>query len=371
MKRPNYYPFAFLIFISILLWSCGGDTQDSNGTENDSTKTKSEKKDSNLDENKTYESFDKSYQGELEGHGMVHLNLRRYGNLLSGNYWTDEHRVEIKLTGKMNSDGSFIIDEYEHDSNQQIGTFSGNFTNDNLFAGTWKNIKTGETHDFEFNAIETIKGLDQIKLGREEWLQKSANSICSIKVTYPTLQNMPVMSLQRMANEMIKNFFLTQEIENVMNNCEAPYDKIITHDVTFFGGEIISIYKKYQFDSEKDTLHRHGGSQGIAINFRRGKAYEIRDLFMPNKLDKLNELILEKINKACFDGLSKKTLEKCKVALEDRYTFSLEGTSITFHLTQRLPEKFRGCGYIKIKYKDLSHLLNSSGPLASFKKKKN
>lgn len=365
MKQPYYNLFAFLIFLNIFLGSCGTGAKDTTKTGNDSTQTKSDEENT-FDENKTYESFDKSYQGELEGHGMVHLNLRRYGSLLSGNYWTDEHRVEIKLKGTISEDGSFIIDEYEQDSDVKTGTFSGNFTNDDLFTGVWKNIKNGKTHDFEFNAIQTISGLDKIKLENKEWEQKSEDSVCSIKVIYPVLQNMPVVSLQRMANEMIKNFFLNEEIEAAMKSCEAPYEKNITHEVTFFGGEIISIYKKYQFDSERDKSHRHGGSQGIAINFRRGKAYEIRDIFMSNKLDLLNKRILEKINKSCGDALSEKTLEKCKVGLEERYAFSLNKTNMTFHLTQRLPETYRGCGYIKIDYKDLNDLLNPSGPLASF-----
>jgi hypothetical protein len=341
---------GYFLLSLVLLFACGGGNDSAQNLEN------KDKKDSSATQVEALENFDHSYLGKLNG-SMVQLNLRRYGNDLSGTYWLRDSDSSYAASGSVNGDAFEL--KITNKNNQGIINLKGNFTSEKGLKGKWTDGQ--KDLDFEMAKFDDSFGLnlkfDAIKVERN-----SGNGARTLFISYPQIAGISDESIARRVNFWIEDYFESSTKLKQIEDKNQNFKEDVKYDITYLGKEIISICKNHHLAKNNDT-QLFDDSHGLNLNFKRAKIYELRDLFKPNGFDALNKIILEKVNKACGNGLDEATLEKCKVSPSETTCFSLAKEKITFHLTERLPYKLRGCGYVRIEYKELKDLFNPSGPL--------
>ncbi len=361
MKLHHY---GYLLLIISTLFACRKDKKEDNTTD------KKEKKEQQLPKAETLPNFDNSYVGAV-GTQPVQLNLRRYGNQASGTYWLrGNDSVEFQLSGQYNDDNTFSLTVYDAMGKnianpQQIATFNGKSLNDlAALEGTWKNIK-GEKK-LSLKKIDS-KVKSSMKIDNVKTEKKSPKGDRLVDISYPRLAGMADVMTMNKVNRFIRDYFSSNTYLNSINDESVVFKEDVNYRISCFDQDNISIVKQHHISKNNDT-HVVDDSHGVNMNIKKGKIYELQDLFKPNAIDQLNKIILDNINQSCSGSLDEKQLAGCRLKLNEIYSFAMEetkrdGLKITFHLTERLPYKIRGCGYVKIRYDDLKEVINPSGPL--------
>lgn len=360
--KLHHYGY-FLLIIGTLV-ACRKDNK-----ENDQA-NKTDKKEQVLPKAETLDNFDNAYSG-MVGTQPVQLNLRRYGNQASGTYWLrGNESIEFQLSGQYNSDNSFSLTVYDgmgkNAANpQQTATFNGKSSADALsLEGIWKSSK-GEKK-LSLKKID-LKVRSNMKIDNIKTEKKSPKGDRLVDISFPKLSGMSDVMTMNKINKFIREYFTANTYLNSINDESVIFKEDVNYRVTCFDQENMSIVKQHHVSKNNDT-HIVDDSHGVNMNIKKGKIYELQDLFKPNAIDQLNKIILDNINKSCSGTLDEKQLTSCRVKLNEIYSFAIEetkkdGLKITFHLTERLPYKLRGCGYVKLRYDDLKDVINPSGPL--------
>lgn len=351
---------AFTCLPFLWLASCGG------GQEKDAKNGKptEEKKAAPIPE--ALANFDKAYVGKW-GNAEILLNLHRYGNDLWGNYWVKGKDAEYNLKGLLEDDGvTFKMDVFGEEG-KVLGYLTGSLANPDLIKGNWLGLDTKDKKEFQIatsNVSVAVRlQLDEVKVSRTSG---DGNKI--VQISYPQLSGIEERSISDRVNYTIEKYFHTYTKVDSVEKVNYSFKEDVKYDITYLGKEIISICKNHHLSRNNDT-QLFDDSHGVNINFKKGKVYQIRDLFKANALDQLNEEIAKRVNKLCNNSLSEEELKNCKLKPEEINSFSLTKDKITFHLTERLPYKSRGCGYVKISFEDLKDYLNPSSPLLDLMKK--
>ena len=348
--------YAGSLFL-LLLASCGGG---GTGTQNDTTTIKSETKEAG-NVPATEDNFDKFYSGTL-GDMPVQMNLRRYGKEVSGSFWYKNTGEEMNVKGTFDEISKTINLTAYNLKKEITGNISGKLDEKKSISGEWKDVNNQNPKPVEFNVSNDNTNL-KVKLDDITVNKKSAGNHQTINITYPHLAGISDNVISNKINSIIENHFHSSTMLDSVDLVTFHFNEDVKYEVSYFKGEMISICKNHHLSIDNDT-QLFDDSHGININFKRGKVYELRDLFKPNAIDQLNDLILDKINNSCGGKLTQSDLEKCKLAGTEISSFSLtENNKITFHLTERLPRKYRGCGYVRIEITDLKDFVNPSGPL--------
>jgi hypothetical protein len=233
---------------------------------------------------------------------------------------------------------------------------------DKAIEGTWNDVNNT-------NGLPIILSLDnnqaiyKIKIEDLEVNKKSLDGKQTIKITYPVLVGIADIRMSKKINQIIEDYFENKTLVDSINQTKDSFNEDVKFEITFLANEFVSICKHHHLSKNNDT-QLFDDSHGININFKRGKQYELRDLFNENAFEQLNTIIKTRINKSCGGSLTEEQLKACELRPSENTSFSLSKDKITFHLTERLPYKLRGCGYVKINYDDLATLFNPSGPLS-------
>ncbi len=309
----------------------------------------------------TLDNFDKSYQGALQQQ-PVQINLRRYGRELSGTLWAINQDSPLQtLRGTIEADGRFLTLEVQDSSGNNVAQLKGQLKEQGQIVGTWKN-KQGEAFEITLREMATPV-FKRLEVDDLEIYKNSPDGKHSLNITYPQLMGIQDANISNRVNMAIENYFESATMIDSIGSVAYDFEENVKFEVAFLGKDLISICKHHHLSKDQNT-QLFDDSHGININFKKAKVYQIRDLFKPNAISELNQIILARINKACNHSLDEEILASCKVGLEESTSFSLSKDKITFHLTERLPHQSRGCGYVRITYKDLAGLFNPSGPLA-------
>ena len=353
------------IALMCLLFACGSGevTEETDSSDTTHIKTVKEANIQDITVPDALSNFDKTFTGSF-GESQIQMNLRRYGNSLSGTYWQINGLEEIALKGIIQEDGNDFILSAQDVAGDKIGEFIGILDEDQSLKGNWKS-NAGE--EKVFNLTEIQEGnIVNLKVDDLELHQDSPDGKRKLKINYPLLLGITNKAIADKVNREIEYYFEEATLLDSIDVATLEFSEDVKFEVTFLGNELISICKNHHLSKNSDT-HIFEDSHGININFKRGKVYEIQDLFKPNAIDQLNALIIGRISKSCGNMLSDKDLENCKIQLNESKSFSLsrKNQNITFHLTERLPYKYRGCGYVRISYEDLKEYFNPSGPLSS------
>ncbi|MDX2302240.1 MAG: hypothetical protein NW226_05535 [Microscillaceae bacterium] len=346
-----------------LLFACntGGNQQNEQGPDSTQIKTVKETSVREADIPNALENFDKTFVGKL-GDAQVHMNLRRYGSNLSGTLWFLNSLEELYFKGILQDEGNNFALTIQDKKGANAGEFIGLLDESKGISGKWKDSQ-GVEKDFNLASFQGVS-IENIKVDDLELNQDSNDGKRRLRITYPQLLGIKDEKVSNKVNNDIEYYF---EEYTLLDSIDVPtleFSEDVKFEVTFMGNDLISICKNHHLSKNKDT-HIFEDSHGININFKRGKIYEIQDLFKPNALDQLNAMIIARIDKSCGGALSEKDLQKCKLQAHESNSFSLskKNQNITFHLTERLPYKYRGCGYVRISYEELKEYFNPSGPL--------
>jgi hypothetical protein len=343
--------FCWLIAILIGLNACNNSGASEEKKENNKDQTQ---EGANI---QTLDNFDNTYLGKVNDQD-IQMNLRRYGSELSGNYWIkgDNHH-EYALKGILH-EGDFTIELLDKDGKTTTKLVGKYNDSKELKGKTTDNQGNNQT---DFNLIKFDDAF-VLKLTLEPIQVKKESDTRSIMISYPQLSGISDVQVANKVNTWIEDYFHNATKLNEVEDKSQSFKEDVKYDITYFSNEVISICKHHHLAKNNDT-QLFDDSHGINLNFKRGKMYEIQDLFKPNALAELNRLIIDRISKSCGNSLDEATLEKCKVKATETTSFSLGKDKMTFHLTERLPYKMRGCGYIRMEYKDLKDVINPSGPI--------
>ncbi len=309
------------------------------------------------------EGFDYAFKGTVADLGEVQLNLRCYGAQLSGDFWAWKDTTTYTLKGSIEADGETLRMNIYQTDNSLFANINGKLRNFNI-EGEWNKIsqKTDPVaislKRFENTANYKVK-IDDIEINKTSSDRKQ-----NVRVTFPVLQGITDSRLALKVNRLIETYFEANTLMDSINIAKYPFREDVKFEVTLLTPDFISMSKHHHLSKNEDT-QLFDDSHGININFKRAKQYELRDLFNENFFEQLNALLHARINKSCGGMLTEEQLKNCSVRPEEKTSFSLSKDKITFHLTERLPYKMRGCGYVRISYKDLENFFNLNGPLAN------
>ncbi len=315
----------------------------------------------------TLENFDRTFTGNISGKS-VQFNLRRYGSELNGHYTDRSDASQVTLKGEIQADGEYFRLDAFNSQGEGIGELNGYIRDSNIVTGKITFTDSDTEDSFELNEIEEFPS-HKIQIQDLEVKKESYTGNRALSITYPQLIGIQDNAIAQKVNQDIELYFESETMLDSVETVSYDFKENVTFDVTFFGKDFVSICKHHHLSKNNDT-QLFDDSHGININYQIAKVYEVQDLFKPNSLDQLNQIIKARINKSCGGVLSSDELEACILKSNETTSFSLSKDKITFHLTERLPYRYRGCGYVRISYKDLAGLFNPSGPLREILKRK-
>lgn len=182
--------------------------------------------------------FSKSFSGAINNKYNIEMTLNNQSGLLSGGYKYSGKDVFLKLTGKIDNDGNFSMDEFDADG-LFTGHFDGKLTG-TAASGTWSKPSGGNSMPFTMSEVESNNQ------GNEEAL---ADSYYLGFLSTPTGERYKKIKIQVLSNDEAGT---TSEIEVIspveglyVNNKEGKTRSIkISYD-----GE--KIYVSHWVDSEQ------------------------------------------------------------------------------------------------------------------------
>lgn len=345
-----------------LIYTLGACTQSQTSKETQKEDVKADATEANTEAiPSTLENFDLTYYGRFKGQ-QTQLNLRRYGSALSGNWWMTE-KEEVVVTGSLQENANqFSLDIIDL-KGEKVGLIKGKLSEDKSLRGVFQAVK-GDSLALEFlPTARNVKFFSQLKLDDLKLNKSSQNNKRQISIIYPQILGIEDAIIAKRVNSFIDKYFNENTWADSLEKGKKDFKEEVRYDLTLLNNDLVSICKHHHLNKNDDNT-LFDDSHGITISFKRGKVYELRDLFKPNAIEALNKMLLARINKSCNNTLSKEVLEKCKMKGEETTSFSLNKGKVQFHLTERLPYESRGCGYLRLEYKDLRDFINPSGPLA-------
>lgn len=303
-------------------------------------------------------NFTNIYTGSL-GELEVQINLRRYGSSLFGEFWVKNTQGNYTLEGQVN-DQTYDI-QVNNERGNSFGRLEVKVNEEGALLGSWK-ASDGRKKEVKFAPITEDVDKTPIKIDDIEVIHASNDDKRKVRIVYPQVAGINSCSLLERINYYLERYFHSETLIKEVNDKSSTFAEYVKYEITYLSGDYISVCKHHHLSRDKDT-QLFDDSHGMTLNYRTGQQFELRDLFVPNGLDQLNAIIQERMNKSCGGVLDAETLKTTYISAEETRGFSLSKDKITFHLTERLPYKYRGCGYVRIEYKDVKHLFNPSGPL--------
>lgn len=349
----------------LFLWQACGSPEANNVSEEEipaESEEAAENSDEEINIPETLSNFNRTFRGNF-GDKNIQLNIRRYGQDISGSFWYLDSDEEVFFSGNIDDNSEALSANTFDATGNQTGTLGGTLNKNGLLQGSWINQESTEVifrlQEAQFGAIGSIT-VDDISIS-----EKSTDGRRSLKITYPQLLGLKNEAISRKVNNEIERYFESSTLIDSVEAADLDFKEDVTFDITLLQRQFISITKHHHLSRNNDT-QIFDDSHGINIDFNQAKTYQIQDLFKPNAIEQLNQLIAERINQSCNGALDAAQIEKCRISAEEQTSFSLSKGKITFHLTERLPYKYRGCGYVRISYNDLAEVINPSGPLSKF-----
>lgn len=358
-------PFTYLLSTFCLVWlltACGGTPTEKGKAETDTSKKDVGKKVENIPS--TLDNFDLTYYGLFKGQ-RTQMNLRRYGSALSGNWWVNDTE-EVIIHGSLQGQTDKFQLEIASLKGDKIAHLKGTLGDDKLIKAFWVAEK-GDSVAVDFTPVaKNVKVFSQLKISELKTLKKSQNGNREVVITYPQAVGIEDETIAKRVNAALDKYFSADSWADSLEKGTRDFKEDVRYTDTYLNNEFLSVCKHHHLDKDNGNVLVADDTHGITINYKRGKIYELRDLFKPNAIEALNEVILTRINKSANGKLKPEDLEKCKMKGEESTSFSLKKNYINFHLTERLPADVKGSGYVQLPYKDLVDFINPSGPLAEY-----
>lgn len=360
--KINTTTFVYTLHTFCLIWlltACGGTAPKEDKKEADNTAKKGEREVENVPT--TLDNFDLTYYGMFKGQ-RTQLNLRKYGSALSGNWWISDTE-EVQVTGSLQGQTDNFLLDITSAKGEKVANLKGKLGEDRLIKASWTTEKDSTAVDF-IPVAKNVKVYTQLKISEMKSAKKSQNGKREVVITYPQILGMEDEVIAKRINGALDKYFSADSWADSLEKGSRDFKEDVRYTDTYLNNEYVSVCKHHHLDKDNGNLLILDDTHGITVNYKRGKIYELRDVFKPNSLELLNQVVLARINKSANGKLTPEQLEKCKIKGEESTSFSLKKSYMNFHLTERLPNEYKGSGYVQIPYKDLKDFINPSGPLA-------
>jgi hypothetical protein len=333
----------------------------------------------------------KYFKGSIGASLDLQMKLIRTGDQVSGSYFYQRIGTRINLRGKIESDGRFVLDEFDQ-AGKQTGVFKGLWTvdaRDGLIrlVGNWSR-PPGEKGSDKMTAFsvqeEPIALTGDVDLVTKQVKESNKKLMYEIAAHYPQLSggsNPNFEKFNQVARSLVTKRVAEFKKDMTQDQGEEPRpegsmgsDLSIAYEIALAQDDLVSVW----FDVGsyyQGAAHPNSYSEVINYDLKNGKQLNLGDLFNPGS--KYLQAIatyaiadLKKQSKAAGDSLPDDMLESGAAASAKNYQswkITKKGLGIHFDAYQVGPYA-AGAHYVLVPYSTLKDLINPQGPIAQFAK---
>ncbi|HEX6284642.1 MAG TPA: RsiV family protein, partial [Pyrinomonadaceae bacterium] len=333
----------------------------------------------------------KFFKGSIGSSLDLQMKLVRSGDQLSGSYFYQRIGTRINLRGKIETDGQFVLDEFDQ-AGKQTGVFRGLWTVDAQtgmirLAGNWSK-PPGEKGSDKMTAFsvheEPIALTGDAELVSKQIKETNKKLMYEVAAQYPQLTggnnpnfekfNQLVRSSVTKKVAEFKKEMAPEEGEEPRPEGSMGSDLSIGYEVALAQDDLVSV----QFDVGsyyQGAAHPNSYTNAINYDLKNGKQLNLGDLFKPGSK------YLQAIATYAIADLKKQSKEKGNSLPDDliesgagpsaknyqSWTITKKGLGINFDPYQVGPYA-AGAHFVLVPYSNLKDLINPEGPLAQFAK---
>ncbi len=325
----------------------------------------------------------KTFRGMINGIGFE-MKLVRDGDKLSGSYFYTKIGKPLKLSGKIEKDGKFTLEESD-ENGKKTGVWSGTWKEDENAAGialegSWKKPSDSDGDSLSFYATEQVVNFaGNVKFTDKTIKEKQAEKRSEIFATYPEISG--VDSAEKF-NSVIKNRvnglidaykkqLADYSVEDVKNlPAEVGLEQQIGYDVIMANNDFVSLLL-----SDYAYL---GGAHGMTtyspVNYdlKNNRELQLADIFEPNSgyLKMLSEYSIADLKKRVGEMSDDEWIGKGASADKDNFSnwnLTKKGLLITFEPYQ-VAAYAAGPQTVIIPYDKLKSVLKKDGIVSQIAK---
>ncbi len=328
------------------------------------------------------------YSGAIDSHYSVNMILEQNGKALAGSYGYNSASTSLKLTGTIDGDGRFSMDESDP-KGKKTGSFSGRLVKGNRLVGAWTDAARKKQMPFILARVGSASALDGgvdgiIITQKIKKVRKAPGSMVpEAVISYPVVDT-----------KFIPDPALAKRIVNALSGAPIYGDSISVMEENTRGGDTWLNEASYVIDYNRNCLldgdftisgcgaYPDEHTIHVLLNLKTGKSVKVSEAFAPASLKTLEQMVKKKI-----DGAVAKAIKEHKEDLTDpdetseMYSldpkvklleqFSVSDTGVTFlhdwgfpHATQALEPENR----FFLPFDSIKTFIRKDGPLAAFVK---
>lgn len=325
----------------------------------------------------------KTFRGMINGIGFE-MNLSRNGDKLSGSYFYTKIGKPLKLSGKIEKDGKFTLEETD-ESGKKTGVWSGTWKEDENAAGialegTWKKPSDSDGDSLSFYATEQVVNFaGNVKFTDKTIKEKQAEKRSEIFATYPEISGVEAAEkfnsvVKSRVTELIDGYkkqladYSEEDVKSLP--AEVGLEQQIGYDVIMANNDFVSLLL-----SDYAYL---GGAHGMTtyspINYdlKNSRELQLADIFEPNSgyLKTLSEYSIADLKKRTGDMSDDEWISRGAGAEKENFSnwnLTKKGLMITFEPYQ-VAAYAAGPQTVIIPYDRLKSLLKKDGIVSQIAK---
>lgn len=333
--------------------------------------------------------FNRALSGSIGGKYEIHMELRRAGDKLFGNYFYPRPGAirYISLDGTVDAQGNATLTESTYDPNTQAENKTGEFKGqlDSVLdegeqlvrlAGQWTRAKDKQT--LPFSAQEPRFDLGGARLVRQTQKDENKQQGYSIETRWPQLTgdaarvapfNQAVRKIVFPKADEFKKAARAEaaDPELAKTRPNAPlYTRELDYTVNFANRDFVSLL--FSFYEYTGGAHGNTGTAAFNYDLARGRLIKLGDLFKPGAsyLRVISDYCISELQKLQV-GTGEWIAGGAGPKLENYGSWNVtpQGLRITFDAYQ-VASYAEGPQEVIVPYSLLKDLINPDGPLASF-----
>lgn len=319
----------------------------------------------------------KIFRGNV-GESSIQMTLERKGNKLSGTYFYQKVKKELRLEGTIDNEGNFKLTEFAPNGTK-TGEFSGKWSNSETdigisLTGNWINPKSKE--ETYFTAQEQyVEFTGSHKLENKTFAEKNKPRMYDITAEYPVLSG---------GNEAIDakfNKLMLAEVMKSVNSFKKDMNGLTAQDFKYMKDAKMTYYLEtdYTIELANDKIvsigifsstfeggaHPNHFSSAFNFDLSTGTALKLKDLFKPgaNYLKTISELCIKKLKESDEEEFDDEWLATGAGPKEENFTswnIKKNGISINFDPYQ-VSSYASGPHDVLITFDELKSILKKDG----------
>lgn len=325
----------------------------------------------------------KTFRGMINGIGFE-MQIVREGDKLSGSYFYTKIGKPLKLSGRIEKDGKFTLDEFD-ESGKKTGVWSGTWTEDENAAGialegSWRKPSQTDGESLSFYATEqVINFAGDVKFIDKTIKEKKAEKRSEIFAVYPEISGVESAGkfnsvVKNRVNELIAGYkkqladYSAEDIKSMPK--EIGLEQQIGYDVVMGNNDFVSLL----FSDYAYMGGAHGMTTYSPVNYdlKNNRELQLADIFEPNSgyLKTISEYSIADLKKRVGDMSDDEWIGKGAGAEMENYSnwnLTKKGLMITFEPYQ-VAAYAAGPQTVIIPYNRLKDILKKDGIAAQFAK---